>query len=108
MKPLKGKRMSSQEYIDLKVDKSKLQKLKSFYKEKSHREMIDHILDDMIQLKSVFTDQQHTSHIHDADDFDFNPFLEELNAIVRNGNFKDITDQPQYFENRAKRLKSIE
>ena len=32
--------------------------------------------------------------------FDFNPYLQELLDIVKNDNFIDITDQPNYFENR--------
>lgn len=46
--------------------------------------------------------------INDGDQFDFNPFIEDLNTIVKNGNFTDIADQPHYFENLARLLKSNE
>ena len=46
--------------------------------------------------------------IKDADEFDLNPHLEDLNTIVKNGNFKDITDQPHYFENLARKINSLE
>jgi len=45
--------------------------------------------------------RQHQLAVKDADEFDLNPHLKDLNAIVKNGNFKDITDQPYYFENMA-------
>ena len=44
--------------------------------------------------------------VKDTDEFDLNPHLEDLNTIVKNGNFKDITDQPHYFENVLRKLKS--
>ena len=46
--------------------------------------------------------------VQDADQFDLNPHLEDLNTIVKNGKFKDISDQPHYFENLARKIKSIE
>ena len=46
--------------------------------------------------------------VKDAEEFDLNPHLEDLNTIVKNGNFKDITDQPHYFENMARKIKSLE
>ena len=46
--------------------------------------------------------------VKDADEFDLNPFLEDLNTIVKNGHFEDITDQPNYFEKMARRVKSID
>jgi len=52
--------------------------------------------------------RQNQLKINDSDQFDLNPHLEDLNTIVKNGNFKDITDQPHYFENMARRIKSIE
>jgi len=52
--------------------------------------------------------RQDQLRVNDADQFDLNPHLEDLNTIVRNGNFKDITDQPHYFENMARKIKSLE
>ena len=46
--------------------------------------------------------------INDDDQFDLNPYLENLNTIVKAGNFKDITDQPHYFENLARKKNSKE
>ena len=43
--------------------------------------------------------QQNHFRISDSDEFDLNPHLEDLNRIVKNGKFKDISDQPNYFEN---------
>ena len=50
--------------------------------------------------------RQNPLTVRDADEFDLNPHLEDLNTIVKNGNFKDITDQPHYFENVLQKLKS--
>ncbi len=46
--------------------------------------------------------------VQDADQFDLNPYLEELIKIVKDGQFEDITDQPHYFENLARQIKSTE
>ena len=51
--------------------------------------------------------RQNQFMIRDVEDFDLNPHLEDLSTIVKNGNFKDITDQPHYFENMAHKIKSI-
>ena len=51
---------------------------------------------------------QNQLKVNEADQFDLNPHLEDLNTIVKNVNFKDITDQPHYFENMARKIKSIE
>ena len=50
--------------------------------------------------------RQNPLTVRDADEFDLNPHLEDLNTIVNNGNFKDITGQPHYFENVLQKLKS--
>jgi hypothetical protein len=39
--------------------------------------------------------------INDSDEFDLNPHLEDLNAIVKNGQFEDISNQPHYFRKMA-------
>jgi PHD/YefM family antitoxin component YafN of YafNO toxin-antitoxin module len=52
--------------------------------------------------------RQNPLTVRDADEFDLNPHLEDLNTIVKNGNFKDITDKPHYFENMARKIKSVE
>jgi hypothetical protein len=44
----------------------------------------------------------------DADQFDLNPYLDELIKIVKDGQFEDISDQPHYFENLARKIKSNE
>ena len=51
--------------------------------------------------------RQNQLTIKDADEFDLNPHLEDLKTIVKNGNFKDITDQPHYFENMVREIKNI-
>lgn len=38
--------------------------------------------------------RQNALTVKDADEFDWNPHLEDLNTIVKKGNFKDITDLP--------------
>ena len=52
--------------------------------------------------------KQNELKARDAEEFDLNPFLDELNTIVKNGHFEDITDQPDYFEKMARRVKSID
>jgi len=52
--------------------------------------------------------RQNPLTVKDADEFDLNPHLEDLDTIVKNGNFKDITDQPYYFENLARKIKSLD
>jgi len=63
--------------------------------------------DNYIILKDALNqNRQKPLTVKDADEFDLNPHLEDLNIIVKNGNFKDITDQPHYFENMARKIKS--
>lgn len=39
-----------------------------------------------------------------ADNFDFNPYLDELIKIAQGDDWEDITDQPHYFENMVREL----
>ena len=55
---------------------------------------------------SIDTLYQYHQNQSNEINFDLNPYLDELNEIVKNDNFKDITDQPNYFENMVHKLKS--
>ena len=53
-------------------------------------------------LKDLITQlKSHQLIIKDSDEFDLNPHLEDLNAIVKSGQFEDISDQPHYFKKMA-------
>jgi len=45
--------MEVQEYVDLKISKLKLEKIKKLYELKSEQEIIDQILDDIIYMTEM-------------------------------------------------------
>ncbi len=45
--------MKSKEFVDLKVNKSKLEKIKKIYKSSSEHEIIDQILDDILYMAAM-------------------------------------------------------
>ncbi|MCI0494889.1 hypothetical protein L0Z72_07760 [candidate division KSB1 bacterium] len=45
--------MELQEYVDLKISKLKLEKIKKLYESKSEQEIIDQILDDIIYMTEM-------------------------------------------------------
>lgn len=50
--------------------------------------------------------QQQDSDSKLADQFDFNPYLQDFIDILHHDQFKDITDNDTYFQNFARNLKS--
>lgn len=77
-------------------------------KNSSHKRVLINYENYKILKDALNQYRQHLLTAKDADEFDLNPHLEDLNTIVKQGNFKDITNQPHYFENLARKIKSLE
>ena len=52
-KKIKGLQVEMAEYTELKVNKLKLEKIKTLYKAKTEQEIIDQILDDILYMSDM-------------------------------------------------------